>query len=516
MGGERIRQVAILGGGTAGWMCAAALAKAGAGLFEVTLIESDEIGIVGVGEATIPTIHWFNQFVCLNSEEFMRETRASFKLGIEFVDWYRTGERYMHPFGRYGLMGDTVPFHHRWVRTRQPAASRFEFEQFALATVAARSGRFSLPSPDRNSPLASLGYAYHFDASLYAKYLRRLSEAQGVRRIEGKVTRVERAENGDVLALHTDKQDRVAAQLFVDCSGFRSLLLGGEYGVAFKDWSQWLPCDRAMAVPCARSQAIEPYTRATAHPAGWQWRIPLQHRIGNGLVYCSQLLSDDEAASTLLRHLDGEALADPRPLRFRAGYRERSWVRNVVAVGLSGGFLEPLESTSIHLIQSAIVKLVSLFPTPGAMDLAAEQFNRLIQAEYEGVRDFLILHYHSNARTEPLWQQSRATPPPPTLQYKLEQFVRTGRLMLSTDELFREASWFSVLVGQNQVPEDYNPLVDVEPVATSAQILSEQRKALAKAANAMPTHVEVLRKIHAETDVHAAPTPRPAAEQRVL
>jgi tryptophan halogenase len=493
--GERIRRVVILGGGTAGWMCAAALTRVNAGLFDISLIESDEIGIVGVGEATIPTIHWFNQFVGLDPEEFMRETRATFKLGIEFVDWYRPAERYLHPFGRYGLMADTVPFHHRWTRTREATASRFDFEQFSISTLAARSGRFALPAQDRTSPLASLGYAYHFDASLYAAYLRRLSEARGVRRIQGKVTRIDRSEQGDVTALHTDTGVGVSADLFVDCSGFRSVLLGGECAAPFEDWSRWLPCDRAIAVPCERTRPPEPYTRASAHAVGWQWRIPLQHRIGNGLVYCSQLASDDDAASILLSHLDGKPLADPRPLRFKAGYRPQAWVHNVVGVGLSGGFLEPLESTSIHLIQSAIVKLISLFPARDTIALAARQFNRLMQTEYEGVRDFLILHYHSTSRPEALWAQCRTTRLPDSLVYKIEQFVHTGRLMLSTDELFREASWFSVLVGQNIAPEDYNPLIETEPVAHSAQVLSEQRRALARAVLAMPTHEQVLQRI---------------------
>jgi tryptophan halogenase len=495
MSDDRIRSVAILGGGTAGWMCAAALSKVSARLFDVTLIESDEIGIIGVGEATIPTIHWFNRFVSLDPDEFMRETRASFKLGIEFVDWYSPGERYFHPFGRYGLATDPVAFHHRWSRSREPGQSRFDFENFALATLTARAGRFAMPSTDPKSPLSSLGYAFHFDASLYAKYLRRLSEVRGVQRIEGKVTQIDRTDNGDITALHTDKGEAISADLFVDCSGMRALLIGGQCGVELEDWSQWFPCDRALTVPCALVRPPDPFTRATARAAGWQWRIPLQHRIGNGLVYGSEYLSDDEAAATLLGNLDGEALADPRLIRFRVGRRALSWVRNVVAVGLSSGFLEPLESTSIHLIQSAIAKLLSLFPARDSIAMSAQQFNRLMRDEYDRVRDFLILHYHSTTRSEPLWQHCRGTAVPDSLHYKIEQFTRTGRLMLETDELFREASWFSVLVGQNHLPRDYNPLLDAESTAANAQALSEQRRVLASAVTAMPMHFEILRRI---------------------
>lgn len=501
---DRIRHVAILGGGTAGWMSAAALAKISSQLFDITLIESDEIGIIGVGEATIPTIHWFNQFVGLDIEEFMRETRATFKLGIEFVDWYQPGERYFHPFGRYGLASDSTPFHHRWIRSHEPARSRFDFERYSLSTLAARSGRFGLPSNDPKSPYASLGYAFHFDASLYARFLRRFSEARGVRRVEGKVTRIDRTEDGHVATLHTDSGATVSADLFIDCSGMRALLIEGQCASAFESWEQWLPCDRALAVPSALLRPPEPHTRATARSAGWQWRIPLQHRVGNGLVYAAQFLSDDEARAVLLANLEGPALGDPRPIRFRIGRRARSWSHNVVAIGLSAGFLEPLESTSIHLIQSGIAKLLSLFPARDTMALAAQQFNRLMSDEYEWVRDFLILHYHSTVRTEPLWQYCRQAPLPESLQYKIEQFTRTGRLMLSTDELFRDASWFSVLVGQNHVPSDYSPLLDAQSAAANDQALAELRQGLSAAVAALPLQQEVLRKITADAPVSRA------------
>jgi tryptophan halogenase len=495
MSDNRIRHVTILGGGTAGWMTAAALSRISARLFDITLIESDDIGIIGVGEATIPTIHWFNQFVGLDPEEFMRQTRATFKLGIEFVDWYQAGERYFHPFGRYGLATDTVPFHHRWIRAREQRQTRLDFENYAIATLAARAGRFGLPSNDPKSPLASLGYAYQFDASLYAKHLRQLTEARGVIRVEGKVTSIDRAENGDITALHTDKGATVSADLFVDCSGMRALLIGGQCESPFEDWAQWLPCDRALAVPSALARPPEPQTRITAHAGGWQWRIPLQHRMGNGFVYGERFTSDDEARTTLLANLEGAALAEPRLIRFRTGRRTESWVRNVVAIGLSSGFLEPLESTSIHLIQSGIAKLMSLFPSRDTLALSARQFNRLIAEDFETVRDFLILHYHSTARSEPMWEYCRRTSLPEALRYKIEQFTRTGRLMLSSDELFRDASWFSVLVGQNHVPADYNPLLDAETPAANAQALAELRRTLSTTVASLPTHQDVLGRI---------------------
>jgi tryptophan halogenase len=486
---DRIRRVAILGGGTAGWMAAAALTASLDRGVSVTLVESDEIGTVGVGEATIPTIHWFNQLVGLDAEQFMRDTRATFKLGIEFVDWYAPGERYVHPFGRYGLPGDPVAFHHRFIRDR---ATRAALGEYALATVAARAGRFALPSPDPRSLLSQLGYAYHFDASLYARHLRALSEARGAKRIEGKVASVERHAEGYVRALVLERGERIEADLFLDCSGFRALLIGQHLGAEFLDWSTWLPCDRALAVPCSRPRPPEPFTRSTARAAGWQWRIPLQHRIGNGLVYASGLISDQAAADELLANLDGTPQAEPRMLRFKAGRRTESWRGNVVAVGLSGGFLEPLESTSIHLIQSAVAKLLALFPTRATMALCARQFNRQLNAEIEGIRDFLILHYRATTRPEPLWQACRAAPLPDSLAERFEQFTQAGRLVLDPEELFREASWFSVLVGQGFTARDYPPLLDRESEADNRRALAQTRQTLAAAVATMPTHEAVL------------------------
>ncbi len=516
---NRLHHVVVFGGGTAGWMSAAALSRFSAGRFGITLVESAEIGIIGVGEATIPTIHWFNQLVGVDLPELFRATKATFKLGVEFVDWGRAGEKYFHPFGRFGAPGDDVPWHHRWARDwlaqgAQPDA-RFNVEQYALATQLARSNRIALPKSDPRSPLCMLGYAYHFDASLYAQYLRQLSERRGVKRVEGRVVKVERGENGDVTALVTESGTRIEGDLFLDCSGLRAAVIGKELGAGFEDWGNYLPCDRAVAAPCALTSPPEPFTRSTARAAGWQWRIPLQHRMGNGLVYSSHFLSDDEASTFLMSHLDGEALdSTPRLIRFMAGRRSQSWVRNVVAVGLSGGFLEPLESTSIHLIQSAVAKLLSLFPTRSSMPDVASQFNRLMKAEYENVRDFLILHYHSNRRTEPMWQHCANMEVPETLRHRVRLFEESARLALDPEELFREASWFAVLVGQGHLPRDVNPLLESDTHEHNRAQLDQIRKTIESEAQRHPSHEQILARL--EADAPKASSAPPVSSMQIL
>ncbi len=495
MSDRRIRKIVILGGGTAGWMTAAALSKAGENrLFDITLVESDEIGIIGVGEATIPTIHWFNQLIGLDESEFMRATQATYKLGIEFVDWARPGHRYFHPFGRYGAPPDGVMFQHRFIRARLEGLTD-SFEDYSLTTKAALAGRFLLPNDDPRSWLSTLGYAFHFDASLYARYLRTLCEARGVRRVEGKVAQVEQhPQTGFVTALDTERGERLEGDLFIDCSGMRALLIGQTMDSPYEDWSHWLPCDRAMAVPSENVGPPTPYTRSTADDAGWRWRIPLQHRTGNGYVYSSQFLGDDEAAATLLGKLEGKPLADPRPIRFRTGRRREAWKKNVVAIGLSSGVLEPLESTSIHLIQSGIAKLLALFPTQDCEPLVAEQFNRVLSDDFENVRDFLVLHYHATTgKTQPLWEHCRHMAPPETLVRREEHFRRTGRIVLQSDEMFRDASWFAVLMGQGVEPSDYNPLIDVFSDADNRAHLAQVKQAVAAAAQRMPTHDQFIR-----------------------
>ncbi len=490
---NRISRVVILGGGTAGWMTAAALSRCFGRTVRIDLVESEAIGTVGVGEATIPTIHWFNALIGLDEAEFLRATKASFKLGIEFVDWARPGHRYFHPFGRYGVELDQAPFHQLWLKSRADGSSR-PLSDFSLATALAAANRFAKPAEDPRSILSTLGYAYHFDAALYASHLRGLAEAAGVVRHEGKVTAVDRdPKSGFVVALSTDRGERIEGELFIDCSGFRALLIGEALGAPFEDWSHWLPCDRAVAAPCARSRETTPYTRSTLRPAGWQWRIPLQHRTGNGYVYASAFISDDEAASTLLANLDGELLAEPRFLRFKAGFRRESWRGNVVAIGLSAGFLEPLESTSIHLIQSGIAKLISLFPDRDCDPSLARQFNALFGRDMDGIRDFLILHYHATEQhDQPLWRQARAMAAPDSLSEKIAHYRRSGRLMLSQDELFREASWLAVLEGQGIVAQGYAPLADTLDPASNRRRLDDLAALIARAAPTLPNHDAVI------------------------
>jgi tryptophan halogenase len=490
---SHIRKVVIVGGGTAGWMTAAALAQAlDARQCQIVLVESDDIGTIGVGEATIPTIHWFNKIVALEERDFMRTTGATFKLGIEFCDWVRPGHSYFHPFGRYGAAQDGVAFQHRWIRA-QLEGQPDNFEDYSLNTVVARAGKFSFPANDPRSLLATLGYAYHFDANLYAKYLRARAELKGVRRHEGKVQTIDQhPESGFITAVRTHRDEVIDGDLFIDCSGLRGLLIEGVLKSGFENWSRWLPCDRALAVPSERTEPLIPHTRSTARAAGWQWRIPLQHRTGNGYVYSSQYTSDDAATSVLLGNLEGRALAEPRLIRFETGRRRQAWSKNVIAIGLSSGFLEPLESTSIHSIQSGIAKLLSLFPNRECDERTVEQYNRLIADEFEGIRDFLTLHYHSQHRTEPLWEYCRAMDLPDSLVRKEELFHRTGRIVLSAEELFRDASWFAVLLGQGHQPRDYNPLLDSIAADENLAHLRRVKDDIRQIAARMPDHLAAL------------------------
>ncbi len=493
---RRIRKIVILGGGTAGWMTAAALAKVNSPpQFTITLIESDDIGTIGVGEATIPTIHWFNRLVDLSEADLLRETRATYKLGIEFVGWNGAGSRYFHPFGHYGGPHDGSLFYHRWIRARLAGATRSHAD-YSLSTRAALAGRFAPPGSDPSSILATLGYAYQFDANLYAALLRRRCESRGVRRVEGKVSRVSQdPESGFVTALHTQRDEIIAGDLFIDCSGLRALLIEGTLHVGFDDWSHWLPCDRALAIPSERVQDPIPYTRSSAHAGGWQWRIPLQHRTGNGMVYSSRFWSDEQAAQALQSNLDARALAEPRLIRFLPGRRRRAWSKNVVAIGLSSGFLEPLESTSIHLIQSGIAKLLSLFPERLCHPPTAEQFNRVFAADVESIRDFLVVHYHLSAgRSEPLWQHCQHMKLPEELAYRMAHFTHTGRIVLGTDEIFKEASWFAVMLGQGLQAADYNPLLDSVSAEENQTYLLRTEQQIAAALGSMLPHEEYIRR----------------------
>ena len=493
---DRIRKVVIVGGGTAGWMAAAAISKIFGELpdLRIELVESDEIGTVGVGEATIPQITLFNSLLEIDESEFVRETNATYKLGIEFVDWTHIGHRYVHPFGFYGLDMKGIEFHHHWLKGRS-LGDDTPLDDYSLGVVAGLQQRFTHPRPDQpNSPLSKIGYAFQFDASLYARYLRGIAEAHGVVRTEGRIVDVvQDGGSGFVEAVLLQDGSRVEGELFIDCSGFRGLLIEQTLKSGFEDWSKWLPCDRAMAVPCESSGDMQPLTRSTAQKAGWQWRIPLQHRTGNGYVYSSAHISDDEAAATLMANLDGAPLADPRPLRFTAGHRRKPWVKNVVALGLAGGFLEPLESTSIHLVQSGIARLMTLFPTLDFDPLEVDRFNAQTVREYVDIRDFLVLHYKATKRDDSaFWDYCRALDPPEGLAYKLDMFRRGGRIFREHEELFTETSWLAVMVGQGIEANRYHPAADLLADEETLRRLAHIREVVARTAQMMPTQADFL------------------------
>jgi tryptophan halogenase len=495
---DRIRKVVIVGGGTAGWMAAAALSRIMGEVhgFRVELVESEEIGTVGVGEATIPQIVLFNNLLGIDEADFVRATNATYKLGIEFRDWTRIGHRYVHPFGFYGLDMKGVEFHHHWLKGKalgDPAP----LDVYSLGIVAGLQGRFEHPRPDQpKSPLSKIGYAFQFDASLYARYLRRLAEGAGAVRTEGRIVEVDQnGETGFVDAVVLQSGVRVEGDLFLDCSGFRGLLIEQTLKAGFEDWQKWLPCDRALAVPCESSDDRQPLTRTTARAGGWQWRIPLQHRTGNGYVYSSAHLSEDEAAATLMANLDAPALGDPRPLRFLAGHRKKAWVKNVVALGLSSGFLEPLESTSIHLIQTGIARLMTLFPTRGFDEMEIERYNRLSTQEYADIRDFLVLHYKATERDDSdFWNYCRTIEPPEGLAYKLDMFRRSGRIFRENNELFTETSWLSVMVGQGIEAGGYHPAADTLADEETLTRLAHIREVVAQTAVQLPMQDEFLRR----------------------
>ena len=489
-----VRDIVIVGGGTAGWMTAAAFAKLLAPHYRIRLVESDEIGIIGVGEATIPHIKSFNEALGIDENEFVRATQGSFKLGIEFVDWGALGDRYIHGFGKIGHELHGVPFHHYWL-SRRRERSLPDLGAYSINTAAPREARFMRARPQMSgSPLADIAYAFHFDASLYARFLRRYAEARGVQRTEGRIVRVlQRAGDGFIEAVELENGERIAGDFFIDCSGTRALLIEQTLKAGYEDWRRWLPCDRAIAVPCASVEPLLPITRSTARAAGWQWRIPLQHRIGNGHVFCSQFISEDEATAVLMGHLDGEPLAEPRTIRFVTGRRRKFWIRNCVAVGLASGFLEPLESTSIHLIQTAIARIATFFPHQGfdAADIA--EYNAMTQQEYERIRDFIILHYHATERDDTeFWRYTRHMIVPEALQRKIDLYRSNGRLFREGNELFAELSWLQVMQGQRITPRGHHPFADLYPPEEVDDFLDNVAGVIRKCVAVMPTQAEFI------------------------
>jgi len=495
MNNKKIRRIVIVGGGTAGWMAASGfVALLPKGEYDITLIESEQIGTVGVGEATIPPIRIFNHNLGINEAEFMRKTGATFKLGIEFHSWKTSGQHYFHPFGQYGRELDGVPFHQYWMRAREHGKCA-DLSELSLCEVMARSKKFAPDSTDPKSVLSRMGYAYHLDAGLYAQFLREFSETKGVTRVEGKVMDVRlREADGYIESIQLESSEIIEGDLFIDCSGFRGLLIEGALKTGYEDWSHLLPCDRAIAVPSENVGETRPYTMSMAHAAGWQWRIPLQHRTGNGHIFCSKYMSEDEATSILLANLEGKPLAEPRMLPFKTGRRKKFWNKNCVAIGLSAGFMEPLESTSIHLIQQAIGQLIGLFPVAEINEAEVEQFNAMTIRDYELIRDFLVLHYHVNERPEDFWQMCRTMDIPESLQQRIALFNNRGRLFIEQENLFKPTSWLAVLYGQGLYPSGYDPMADRREAKEVDAFLGDISQTFAKATATMPLHDDFIKK----------------------
>ena len=508
MNDSAIRRVVIVGGGTAGWMAAALLARAFGPRREIQLIESAEIGTVGVGEATIPQILHINAFLGIDENDLMRFTQGTYKLGVQLNDWGRIGDSYIHAFGDIGLPLGLLPFHHYWLRSRAQGDAHSLWAH-SLNAMAAAANKFAPLDKVGDSPLGGIRYAYQFDAARYAQYLRGRIPEGAVKRIEGKVVEVKlRGEDGFIESLRLESDETVAGDFFIDCSGFRGLLIEGALKTGYENWQHWLPCDRALAVASPRATPMRPYTQAFARTAGWQWRIALQHRTGNGHVYSSRFISDDEAAAQLLANLEGEPLEDPRPLRFVTGMRKLQWNRNCLALGLAAGFMEPLESTSIHLVQSGIARFLGMFPDRHCDPLLVDQYNRQTRFEYERVRDFLILHYKATERDDtPFWRQCGAMDVPESLAQRIALFRRTGLIFREADELFTEVAWLQVLLGQRVQPAHYHPLADELEEPKLQAFLSDIRTLVSRAAATLPSHDDSVARLGA---------PQPASPRREL
>ena len=478
-----VRRVVIAGGGTAGWMVAACISKTMGRLLDIKLIESDEIGTVGVGEATIPTLLTFHSLLGLNEQEFMAATQATFKLGIRFENWRDVGQDYIHSFGLTGKDHWTAGFQHFWLKGRQRQLAA-EYGAYCLELRAAEENRFA------HLPRNGMNYAFHLDATLYAGFLRRFSEGFGVQRVEGKIVDVQTdAASGDIRSLKLDSGTLVEGDLFIDCTGFRALLIGQTLKVPYEDWSHWLHCDSAVAVQTASVGEAIPYTRSIAHPWGWQWRIPLQHRVGNGLVFSSRHLADDEAKATLLRNVQGELLVQPRVIKFQPGQRHVTWQNNCVAIGLSSGFIEPLESTSIHLIQRGVIRLMQMFPADGIRQSDIAEYNAQTRNELEHIRDFIVLHYHVTERDDSaFWRACRQMDVPASLRHRIALFRETARVFRVPNELFAENSWIQVMLGQGIVPEQHHPVADLMGDQELSHFLGEISQQVERTVAQLPRH----------------------------
>lgn len=495
MNENKIKNVVIVGGGTSGWMAAAALSELLPVGYNYRLVESDQISTIGVGEATIPSIRNFNMHLGIDENDFIRATQGTFKLGIEFVNWGKQGDNYFHGFGSVGRDQPTANFFHYWLKLNQ-LGTVGGLDPYSINTVASQLGKFSIGRPDLpNSPLSDLSYAYHFDAGLYAKFLRAYSEKRGVKRTEGRIVdTLLRDADGFIDAIVMESGEKIQGDFFIDCSGMVGLLIEKALHTGYEDWSHWLPCDHAIAVPCESSKDMRALTRSTAHAAGWQWRIPLQHRTGNGHVFSSKYMSTDEAQAILMSNLDGKPLAEPRQIKFTTGRRKKAWNKNCVAIGLSGGFMEPLESTSIHLVKTGLMRLLSFFPDKGFEQVDIDTYNRLCEKEYAQIRDFLILHYKVNARDDSaFWRYCQQMEVPESLQEKIDLFASHGRILRENEELFPEDSWLQVMHGQGIRPRAYNPVVDQRSKDDIAGFLQNTQMVIRKCVDAMPTHVDYIK-----------------------
>lgn len=483
MDNGKIGKVVIAGGGTAGWMTAAALGKTLGKTLDISLIESDEIGTVGVGEATIPTLLTFHRLLDINEQEFMAAVQGTFKLGIAFESWRDVDEDYIHSFGETGRDHWTAGFQHFWLKSRQ-RGNGYDYGDFCLELKAAQQSKFA------HLPKGGLNYAFHLDASLYARYLRAFSEGFGIRRVEGKITDVStNAKSGFIESVTLASGTEVEGDLFLDCTGFRGLLIDQTLQSGYEDWSHWLPCDSAVAVQTESTGPAVPCTRSIARESGWQWRIPLQHRVGNGMVYSSRYIGDEDARQTLLANVEGRLLTEPRLIRFRPGRRPKPWVKNCIALGLASGFIEPLESTSIHLIQRGIIRMMQMFPSTGIKQSDIDEYNQQTNFEIENIRDFIVLHYHvTNRRDSAFWRDCRAMEIPSSLAHRIALFRESGRVFKVPNELFGENSWTQVMLGQGIVPEQYHPIVDVMSDEELSRFLSGIKSAVDHAVGQLPGH----------------------------